>query len=61
LHAQLDAMIAISATNELKRKRGPHAHSVDTITSGDSSAKRFEKNNPGAAHAAAQTTSLLIT
>jgi hypothetical protein len=54
LHAQLDAMIAISATNELKRRRGPHAHSVDTITSGDSSAKRFEKNNPGAANAAEQ-------
>jgi len=54
LHAQLDAMIAISATNELKRRRGPHAHSVDTIISGASSAKRFDKNNLGAADAAEQ-------
>jgi hypothetical protein len=54
LHAQLDAMIAISATNGSKRRRGPHAHSVDTITSGDSSAKRFDKSNPGAANAAEQ-------
>jgi hypothetical protein len=56
LHAQLDAMNAIAFTNESKRRPGPHAHSVDTITSGDRSAKRFEKSNPGAAHAAGHLT-----
>jgi hypothetical protein len=61
LHAQLDAMNAIATTNESKRRCGPHAHSVDTITSGDSSAKRFEKNNPGAVDAAGNQTSPSIT
>ena len=61
MHAQLDAMNAIASTNELKRRPGPHAHSVATITSGDRSAKRFEKSNPGAANAAGQTISPSIT
>jgi hypothetical protein len=61
LHAQLDAMNAIAFTNESKRRPDPHAHSVATITSGDRSAKRFDKSNPGAADAPGQTISPLTT
>jgi hypothetical protein len=52
LHAQLDAMNAIAYTNESKRPPGHHVRNADTITSGGRSAKRSEKSNPGAAHAA---------
>jgi hypothetical protein len=61
LHAQLDAMNAIASTNESKRPPDPHAHSVATITSGDRSAKRFEKSNPGAVDAVGHLTSPLTT
>ncbi len=61
MHAQLDAMNAIAYTNESKRPPGPHVRNADTITSGGRSAKRFEKSNPGAAHAAGRQTSPLTT
>ena len=61
MHAQLDAMNAIADTNRSKRRPGPHAHSAATTTSGDRSAKHFEKSNPGAAHAAGQPISPLTT
>jgi len=61
LHAQLDAMNAIAYTNESKRPPGPHVRNVDMTISGGRSVKRYEKNNPGAAHATGRQTSQLTT
>ena len=52
MHAQLDATTAIAFTERLRKPPGHHVRNADTITIGGRSAKRFEKSNPGAAHAA---------